>query len=102
MVGMVGWHIFTDPGSLQLIGNTHTYSNSGFTMELDTRYIFKMRVETTGQGHVYSLKVWRDGDPEPSDWSMTRTESLSYDSGSLLLLANKVDASFGTVSIVPI
>ena len=102
-MGMLGWYTWVNGGRLQMDAGPTLYHGSGFTLDLDTPYVFKMRVETTEQGHVYSLKVWRASEPEPSDWGMIRTESLlDYDSGSFLLVAHYVDASFGTVSVVPI
>jgi hypothetical protein len=73
-------------------------------LDLGVRYIFKMRVQTVpGQGGSYRLKVWRDGDPEPSSWNLT-AEGGEFDiqSGSFLPVAHHTDASFGNVSVAPI
>ena len=46
--------------------------------------------------------MWPTSDPEPVDWTLVTTEVLSSDqaTGSVLLVAQFVDASFGEVTIV--
>lgn len=69
----------------------------------ETTYLYKMRVETrAGVGGLYNFKVWQSGQPEPSQWLMTRQESLADPQyGSVLLIAHHVDATFGNVTITP-
>lgn len=63
----------------------------------------KMRVETLADGHVYSLKMWADGEEEPARWELVNTQPLDgVDSGSLVLVAHHVDVTFGDLSVVPI
>ena len=77
---------------------------SGLQLEFEVEYIFKLRVETVIDGSLYSLKVWPADQLEPSEWTMVGFEDLSFDQthGSVLLVAQFVDASFGTVTIVPL
>ena len=75
------------------------------SVELDfgTTYLYKLRVETPGgpSGGLYRLKVWEQGQPEPVDWQFTDTDEVGdMTSGSLLLVAHHVDASFGDVSVI--
>ena len=84
--------------------NTQTYP-----FELNTTYIFKLRAETVGSAGRYSFKIWEQGQPEPA-WSDSRFSSLvnvldnnnDLLSGSVLLVAHRVDATFGNVAICPI
>nr|MDT0664403.1 hypothetical protein [Micromonospora sp. DSM 115978] len=70
-------------------------------LPLDVVYQYKLRAEPNGSGSsVYSFKVWQDGTPEPLTWDLTTT--LPSRAGSVVLVANDVDASFGTVSTVPL
>ena len=57
----------------------------------------------TGSSVTYRLKTWRDGESEPADWKLVGMQSLANDpgSGSAVLLAHHVDATFGNVTIVP-
>ena len=72
-------------------------------LEVGTRYNLKMHVETMpGQGGVYGLKVWEDGQPEPPAWDLYAQDDVSdLQSGSLLLVAHQVNASFGDVTVTP-
>jgi hypothetical protein len=78
--------------------------NNSVQLDVGTRYNFKMRVETIpGQpGGLYSLKVWEHGQAQPSGWDLYAQDGSSdLQNGSLLLLAHRVDASFGDVTITP-
>jgi uncharacterized repeat protein (TIGR02543 family) len=83
-----------------------------------TTYIFKFRVVTKpadvdGRGPgIYSLKVWPQGQPEP-DWNDPQfsevfnkqdpeTPYLDYRNGAILLVAHRVDATFGNVTVTPL
>jgi len=70
---------------------------SGKTLSLGEKYYFKARVERLN----YKLKVWKYGDPEPQTWDLEGdgfADDPQY--GSILLLANHVDATFGDVTVV--
>ena len=95
-LGDIGW---LKDGRLNLWDSDR---DSTFTVNLDTVYWLKMRVETNAQGALYSLKTWEDGQIEP-DWFITDQKNDDYPmAGSLLLVAHYADVSFGNVSIVPI
>ncbi len=66
--------------------------------------MYKMRVETQPDGsHFYRLKTWLSGTTEPTTWTLSGYGlSTDPDSGSLLLLAHHVDATFGDVTITPL
>jgi uncharacterized repeat protein (TIGR02543 family) len=105
-IGMYRWRNDSLGDRLQMMGGDGEIvaeDTSGRKLEYDTRYIFKMRVETiAGQGGLYSFKVWEEGQPEPSEWDLVAQEGLSnLQNGSLMLLAHHVDASFGDVTITP-
>jgi hypothetical protein len=75
-------------------------SDTNFAFELGTEYIFKLRSETVGNDSSYKFKVWKSSEPEPLSWNLIGDE-LNDDqtTGSILLLAHEVDASFGNVTI---
>ena len=77
--------------------------NSGFELQVGVEYMFKLRVESDASNSIYSFKVWPTSGSEPINWTLVKTESLSSDqtTGSVLLVAQFVDASFGEVAIVP-
>jgi uncharacterized repeat protein (TIGR02543 family) len=105
-LGMYRWKNDALGDRLQLMGNGAIIvaeDTSGRKLEYDVPYIFKMHVETMpGRGGLYSLKVWEDGQPEPSAWDLYAQEELSDpQNGSFLLFAHHVDASFGDVTVTP-
>jgi hypothetical protein len=47
--------------------------------------------------------MWEDGTPEPIGWQLSAAgEQGELSQGSALLVAHKVDATFGNVSVVPV
>jgi hypothetical protein len=105
-IGMYRWKTDALKDRLQIMGNGGVIvaeDTSGRKLAYGVPYVFKMRVETVpGQGGLYSLKVWEEGQPEPSGWDLTTQEGLSDpQNGSFLLLAHHVDASFGDVTATP-
>ena len=81
-----------------------SYAVPGVILEQGVRYIWKMRVETVaGLGNLYSVKVWRDVDPEPSGWQASVVRGFGdLSKGSIVLIAHHVDVTFGDIVIVPI
>lgn len=80
-----------------------------FEMALGVTYIFKLRVETVSSTSArYSLKAWRQGDPEPSWSSSTFSEVYQVvdtddkTRGGVLLVAHHADATFGDVTVTQI
>mgnify|MGYP000117906143 CR=1 FL=1 len=70
-------------------------------------YWLRARVETvSGGGSLYRMKAWEDGRSEPSAWNLslqtTPDPSSPTNTGSFLLVAHHVDATFGNVTAAPI
>jgi hypothetical protein len=89
---------------LELLVNNRDGGDMGFSTVPGGTYTFKMRVETLGDGRPkYSLKVWEAGGEEPENWSIvSEGEAGDPISGSVVLVAHHVNATFGNVSITPI
>jgi uncharacterized repeat protein (TIGR02543 family) len=95
-------------GALALRLNATDPVTQGFSFSYNTTYLFKLRAETVAQGGRYSLKVWRQGQPEP-DWTSSQFSKIVnlVDSnndllnGSMLLVAHRADATFGNVTVCP-
>jgi hypothetical protein len=100
------WFSSTDSEALQIMSNSGRILDQTTSKRLESgvSYIFKMRIATNpGQGSVYSFKVWRAGQSEPSAWDLTGQAATSDpQSGSFLLLAHHVDATFGDVTAYPL
>jgi hypothetical protein len=63
-----------------------------------------MRSETLPQRkcYYYRLKVWKLGEPEPARWDFEGAgKSGTLTTGSVVLDAHHVDATFGNISIIP-
>ncbi len=106
-MGSFGMHRWTAGGeeALQIMGNEGTLEaeDTSRTMAIGDTYVYKMRVESNSLGARYSLKVWNDSVPEPAGWDLTDQEGLSDpQTGSVLLVAHHVNATFGNVAIFPI
>ncbi len=68
-------------------------------LDLEEKYWFKFRVE----GNVYRLKVWDFDRPEPPMWNLAAEDQPGdLETGSVLLVANKVDVTFGDVTVNPV
>ena len=107
VTGCSSWYEFFEngQGALRSCGDVDPY---GRTLNFKVSYIWKMRVQTiAGTGSLYSFKLWENGQSEPQEWQMTGLvdlESEDYlESGSFLLVAHHVDATFGnvTVTLIP-
>jgi hypothetical protein len=115
-IGALGWFRWnkSDPtiNWLNLLGSgglteaehpRNLGSRNSKSMPFGVRHIFKIRAETTGGQHVYSIKMWPEDLPEPAQWDITGAEDLSKPGqGSILLVAHHVDATFGNVTITPL
>ncbi|NIA25990.1 MAG: DUF1349 domain-containing protein, partial [Gammaproteobacteria bacterium] len=87
---------------LRLIGfNPDTSSELAQPLTIGATYWFRMRVETTLDGPLYSLKIWEDGTTEPATWQLTDQQGQAGDpvSGSFLLLAHHVDVAIGNITV---
>ncbi|MCB0063200.1 MAG: hypothetical protein KDE19_13850, partial [Caldilineaceae bacterium] len=70
-----------------------------------TTYMMKMSAQSQGeeQPAYYRFKTWPANQPEPAAWDMETAGIKDEPStGSLLLLAHHVDATFGTVTVRPL
>ena len=106
-MGASGWYDWGLNGGTFFIGGDSSRlatDATGLKLELNMPYYWKMRVETmpSDQRTQYSFKVWKQTDPEPSNWLLD-SSWLAGDvpNGSLLLVAHHVDATFGDVIIAP-
>ncbi|MCF6339024.1 MAG: fibronectin type III domain-containing protein [Gammaproteobacteria bacterium] len=107
--GGFGWYRWRQPSAggerFQIMGNDGSIiadrAESNFLFGVP--HVLKMRVETPpNEGSIYSLKMWEQAQPEPAGWDLVSQElPTDPQSGSLLLVAHHVDATFGTVTIVP-
>ena len=104
--GAIGWYWWDDPnvGELRILGNGDRVlaSDPGFSApQVGQEHMIKMRVETNANGTAtHRLKMWPSASPEPSNWLLNAvTNSGQPQSGSFLLLAHHVDATFGDVSV---
>ena len=57
-------------------------SQVDFPWEPDVWYRMVMRVEVTGQRALIKGKVWKKGEPEPADWTITVEDPLPIRGGS--------------------
>ena len=93
-------------GELDMSGDQGLYAPdpTGFFFDPGVTYWFKFRVEAiTPDTSFYSAKVWEDGAAEPNDWQMSGVDGPGdLTSGSILLLAHHVDATFGNITITPL
>ena len=104
-IGADGWYDAKPSNPmLKLEGNGYSLSSTPRALNFEVTYDFKMRVETiSGQGSFYKFKVWQFGQPEPTGWDLTgQVAPADPASGSLLLAAHNVDASFGNVTVTPV
>jgi len=72
------------------------------TVDFGVRYIMKARVETLTDGTSrYAYKMWPQSQPEPAGWALDVVDTGPA-TGSVVLIAHHVDASFGTVTVTPL
>jgi hypothetical protein len=80
-------------------------------LQTDVPYIFKTQVQSRpGDVSIYRLKVWRQGDPEPTAWDLEAYGQPYIDAsspgelkqGSVGLITYYTDVTFGNVSIRPL
>ena len=108
--GAIGWYWWNNPNSanLRIDGNNGFIKAQGSSITPPTvggTYLIKMRVETipNNGGSTYSLKFWPAGQSEPASWNLTAQEGPGNQaSGSVLLLAHHIDATFGDVTVTPL
>jgi hypothetical protein len=82
---------------------------SGILIEEKDRRIIKigvpynLRAQVWSQRNLnttYSIKIWKENNPEPTEWDLTAIDGQNdLKSGSLLLVAHHADVTFGNVEV---
>jgi regulation of enolase protein 1 (concanavalin A-like superfamily) len=96
---------YPNPPSLRIQSNSVTNpenlmaeDNSGRTLAVGVKYIFKLQTQRNGLGGShYKLKVWPAAAVEPSAWDLEADGDLSR--GSIGLVSQRADVSFGPFTI---
>lgn len=71
-----------------------------FAWDMDTWYTMKMRVDHKDGKAIIRGKVWKRGDPEPEDWTITAEDPHPIDTGSAGLYGfSPVDIYFDNVKV---
>ena len=100
--GMYRYYL-TNPSLRLYDRNYQVLDPSRMKLQNGVKYMFKLRAETvTGLATEYKFKVWPASVSEPTSWTVTCIESDDLTSGSMLLVAHYVDATFGDVTVVPV
>jgi hypothetical protein len=74
---------------------THRTVQKDFKWPADTWQTLKLRVENLPGGKVHVLgKAWQTGTPEPSDWTIEKTDALGSREGAPGFF---IDAEFGAL-----
>lgn len=110
-LGAVGWFHWREgfdnglTNRWELFGNNLALkdTSAATSIEYGRTYNLKMLVRNIpGLGGYYALRVWPAGQSEPSTWSLVAQEGPGDPlQGSILVLANFVDVTFGKVTVVP-
>lgn len=86
--------------------NSSNPAEEPFDFSYNQTYMFKMRAETINTSARYSLKVWKQGMPEPPWGAAQFVNLIDADeevlAGSVLLVAHRASATFGNVKICTI
>ncbi|WP_437187363.1 PQQ-binding-like beta-propeller repeat protein [Planctomicrobium sp. SH668] len=69
-------------------------ANSPLTWEPNVWYTMKMKVENQDGKAIVSGKLWRRGETEPEEWSVTQTDEAPNKIGSPGLVGNTKDGEF--------
>lgn len=111
-LGALGWFRWSKDingaaiAGLQMIGynSSEITTNPNKHAAAGVTYIMKMSVSSANTGTPYfRYKVWEMGQPEPLKWDMQGGGNRNGPaSGSMLLVAHHVDASFGQVTVRPL
>jgi hypothetical protein len=85
-----------------------TLAIKDFALAPGVRYRMRFRQQGVSAGLTrYSCKVWRDGTSEPAGWELETDipdwpGTTGQRSGSAVLLAHDVDATFGDTTFTPL
>ncbi len=88
----------------EMVDYSYQVYGTGTPLQVGGKYFMKIRSEIIGDGILYRMKVWPQDQTEPSSWNLERTEAVAADqkSGSLLLVSQFLDVTFGNVNVVPV
>ncbi len=100
-LGVIAWWY---DGDLELYVNGNTIlASAPFALEVGKTYLLKARVETNPTGGVYSLKMWEESQPEPSNWTITGQSTLQQPQrGAPSFVVHRADVSLGNVTVTPV
>lgn len=110
--GSLSWYRWDKDANNNTIAATQMLAVGGREVDINTTkqlqfgvpYIFKASVQSVpNEPSYYRFKTWPVGEPEPYAWDVEaqgRTDEPA--TGSLLLVAHHVDASFGAVTVRPL
>lgn len=84
-----------------------TMADGTIEVDFNTWYWWKAQVETINSTTSrYRFRYWKAGDPEPTTWLMEidkrADDPRHLNTGSVLLVAHQVDATFGNVAVKPL
>ena len=108
--GAIGWFHWsrsggnTTVGMQMLSGGAAEIASNNKSADFDTPYIFKMQVKSVPSApSQFKMKVWEADTQEPAAWDMEGTGTAgALRSGSMMLVAHHVEATFGRVTITPL
>lgn len=100
-LGMIRWNRETDDCRRAIGLTSLVQDGEAIEFAAGDTLMFKMSVRLQDKGPaVYSMKVWRDGTDEPSEWQVVGSnEGEELESGSMLLFAHHTDVTFGDVNV---
>ncbi|MEO1064752.1 MAG: hypothetical protein AAFZ07_25320 [Actinomycetota bacterium] len=102
-VGAYTWWTVRSGGRLELLGNEGSPTQrEDMVLTYGTTYLMRARVETVAGGTLYQVKVWEEGQTEPTDWTVEITETSGPASGSVVLISHHFEARFGEVQITSV
>lgn len=91
-----GMNIITEPLPLQTVALP-------YDIHPGTTYMLRARVVKKPFRNLYSMKLWRQDEPEPEKWSLVHSGDVKNpDSGGLLVVAHHVDMTVGNVEVHPV
>lgn len=98
------WRGTTEAFELQPERTTTVVDTSGARVQDGQTWILRARVTSLPDDAArYRLRFWKATDPEPSTWQLVADQPTDgTTAGAIILVAHRVDASFGTVEMRPV
>ncbi len=106
--GNDAWYKFTRSGGVSDDAASNAQSlvdTTGLVLQYNVTYMLKIEVETIGSDNYYRKKIWEQGDPEPSTWTVEKIRNASdgaATAGSLLFIAHHTEVTWGDIVITPV